>query len=223
VTEAEVDLLAAVDAAFEVTAAGLARWPNPHPLGVTPAEDEYSRLTDPGRWAILGARVEAWIAALRPFSVPERDVEVTWLDPPGGHGHVPTLVGADRLVPHVVGGLPLTFGRSELGGMPVGVVLGVGDPAWCPEFFPDCGCDACDSGSEHELDHLDAHVYGIVTGRYRRLTRGAQLIEVLDGDRGWSGAGWGRRSSGEVDRILAASDPTQLGWTEVTGPSWIVR
>lgn len=220
-TEPEADLLAAVDAAFETTAAGLARWPNPHPLGVSPSEEEYSRVTNPDRWAILGARVEAWIAALHPIADLERDVTVTWLDPPGGHGHVPTLVGADRMVPRFVTGLPLTFGRSELGGLPVGVVLGVGDPAWCPGFFPECGCDACDSGSENELDDLDAHVFALVTGRYRRLVRTDGLIEVFDDSRGWSGLG--PRAGREVDRILAAPDPARLGWTETSGPSWLER
>jgi hypothetical protein len=221
VTEAEAELLAAVDAAFEITSPGLAQWPDPHPPGEAAPEEEYSRVIDPGRWAIVGARADAWITALGPVAEIHRDVKVRWLDPPSPHGSAPVVVGADRLVPLVEGGLPLTFGRS--GGVPVAVVLGVGDPAWCPAFMPDCGCDACDTGSQNELDHLDGYVFGIVTGRYRRLTKGARIIEVLDGARGWSGTGWSPRSGAEVDRILAAPDPARLGWAEVSGSSWVLR
>jgi Family of unknown function (DUF6226) len=80
-------------------------------------------------------------------------------------------------------------------------------------WFPDCGCDAGDSGSQNELDHLDAHVRGIVTGRFRRLTSGARTITVTD-DSGWSASGRFRR--GEVERVLA--DP--VGWQEMSGASW---
>ena len=37
----------------------------------------------------------------------------------------------------------------------VSLTLGVGDPAVCIGWLPDCGCDACDSGSPNELEQLD--------------------------------------------------------------------
>jgi len=82
--------------------------------------------------------------------------------------------------------------------------------------FPDCGCDACDSGSQNELDHLDAHLRGLITGRFRRLTSRTRTITVID-DSGWSASGSFRR--GEVERVLA--DP--VGWHELSGRSWIDR
>ena len=33
--------------------------------------------------------------------------------------------------------------------------------------FPVCGCDACDSTGEHEVDDLERHVFAVVGGRYR--------------------------------------------------------
>jgi hypothetical protein len=38
-----------------------------------------------------------------------------------------------------------------------GVVRGDGDLTECVTWFPVCGCDAGDSGSQNELDHLDTH------------------------------------------------------------------
>lgn len=204
-------LLAAVDRAFERTAAGLARWPDPHPdRSVT--DDEYSRLTDPGRWRILGARAEAWIDALVATGRAdvERDATVVWAGPVG-----PRLRRADRVVPRVDRALTLVVARSWIGDVDdAGVVLGVGDPAVCVRFFPDCGCDACDSGAQDELDHLDVHLRGVVSGRFRRLSDGKREITVI-GDGGWSASGGFAR--GEVDAVLAGG----RGWTELAGASWL--
>ena len=57
------ELIAAVDAAFVETGRGLSGWPDPHP-DRRPLEEEYSRVTNPQRWAILAARAEAWFKAL---------------------------------------------------------------------------------------------------------------------------------------------------------------
>lgn len=81
-------------------------------------------------------------------------------------------------------------------------------------WFPDCGCDACDSGSQHELDRLDEHILGIVSGTFRRLFARDREITVI-GDGGSSAYGRFRRH--QVEAILA--DP--IGWDEVSGTSWI--
>ena len=60
---AESELLAAVDVAFAVTGRGLTPWPDPHP-DRSPLDEEYSRLLDPAKWRIIGARAEAWLVAL---------------------------------------------------------------------------------------------------------------------------------------------------------------
>ena len=138
----EQELLDAVDEAFDVTGRELEPWPDPHP-DRRPREQEYSRLTYPARWRIVGARAEAWLLALRAAGLAEveRNAPICWEAAP------PTVVSrADRLVPHVAGGLPLIVARSQLGpvddpggthrgGVTPGVVTGV----------PPGGCAASDS------------------------------------------------------------------------------
>jgi hypothetical protein len=92
--------------------------------------------------------------------------------------------------------------------------LGVGDPAICVAWFPACGCDACDDGSQEVLDELDRHLLGVVSGTFRRLSSGDRVITVIE-EGGLSASGAFRR--GEVDAVLA--DPT--GWDEVAGASWL--
>lgn len=147
------ELLAAVDAAFDITGRGHSSWPDPHPRMARPDEDEYSRLTSPSRWRIIGARVDAWFAAIVESGIAdlERDVLVQWRDAAG-----PVISRTDRVVPRSRGALTLVVARSRLGDIDdAGVVLGAGDPAVCMAALPHCGCDACDSGSHSELETLD--------------------------------------------------------------------
>jgi hypothetical protein len=121
-------------------------------------------------------------------------------------------------VPRVVDGLPLIVARSQLGPVDdAGVTLGVGDPAVVIRWIPDCGCDACDSGSQDVLDELDEAILGVVSGAFRRLAAGDRVITVVGADR-WSASSSGSETfgRGEVAEILA--DPT--GWREVSGPPW---
>jgi hypothetical protein len=81
-------------------------------------------------------------------------------------------------------------------------------------WLPYCGCDACDDGSQAEVDCLDDHIWSIVSGAFRRLTDGAREVTVL-GDSSWSASGTFNRH--EIGAILA--DPT--GWEELAGTSWL--
>ncbi len=201
-----------MEEAFELGARGLHPWPDPHSAGM-PAENEYSRLTDPARWRIVGARADAWMSALARLG----GARVV-LDPPIRWRVAPrTIVSRSQLVvPVIAGALPLVFCRSRLGDVvDAGVTLGVGDPAVCVVWFPDCGCDACDSGSQNELDHLDEYVGGIVWGTFRHVSRGDQTITVT-GDRRRASNVAGR---GRIEEVLA--DPR--GWHEVRGRSWFDR
>jgi len=54
-----------------------------------------------------------------------------------------------------------------VGAVDAGVSLGVGDPAVLVLAAPDCGCDACDSGSQDALDELDEYMLSVVTGSER--------------------------------------------------------
>jgi hypothetical protein len=207
----ESELLAAVDTAFSITARGMRAWPDPHP-DRSPLDEEYSRLLDPAKWRIIGARADAWFVALvdAGVAVVEPSASVQWRIEPG------TVTSrVDRLVPLARGALSVVVARSRLGDVAdAGVTLGVGDPAVCVDWFPHCGCDACDSGSQSELDCLDDRIVGIISGVFRRLSNGERIITV-DGEDAWSGSG--RYARREVEAIIA--DPS--GWEELSGASWL--
>lgn len=205
------DVLDAVEAAFREAARGLDPWPDPR-AGRPAAPDAYSRLTDPERYRIVGARADAWRSALVGLGLADVGTStVRWTTPPRT-----VLTGAETVVPRAPGALPLILARSAIGPIPdAGVTLGVGDPATCIAWFPDCGCDACDTGSQDLLDDLDAHLAAIVEGRFRRLSRRGATIMSL-GDGGWSASGIAARG-GAVERILARPD----GWDELCGATWL--
>ncbi len=197
--------------AFSVTGRGLRRWPDPHP-DQSPREAEYSRILDPRKWRILGARAEAWLGALVDTGLADigPGASVAWRAAPRS-----VISQVDLVVPRVADALPLIVARSRLGDVDdAGVTLGVGDPAVCVEVFPYCGCDACDSGSQAELENLDRHILGIVAGVFRRLSDGSRMITVIETS-GWAASGRFRRR--EVEAILA--DPT--GWEMLAGGSWL--
>jgi hypothetical protein len=205
------ELLAAVDAAFELTGRGLAQWPDPHP-DRSPLEEEYSRLLDPGKWRIIGARAEAWLIALADNGVAgvARDATVRWRVEPG-----PPITRVDLVTPLAMGALPMVVAHTRIDDVAgAGIVLGVGDPARSVTRLPDCGCDACDSGSQAELDVLDDHFVSIVSGAFRLLIDGDREITALSDDQ-WSASG--QFSRREVPAILV--DPT--GWEEFVGTSWL--
>lgn len=205
------ELLAAVDAAFADTGRGLTPWADPHP-NRSPRDEEYSRVSDPFKWRIIGARADAWAIALVDAGLAhvERNAAVRWHAAP-----LTELTRIDLVVPNAAGALPLVLARSRFGDVDdAGVTIGAGDPALCVAWVPDCGCDACDSGSQNELDHLDDQFLGIVTGAFRRLSKGDRTITLMAAG---SRSSPGNFRRGEVDEILA--DPT--GWHDTSGTSWL--
>lgn len=233
------DLMPAVDEAFERTSRGLAQWDDPHPPPdrlVT--DDEYARVTDPAKWHIVGARVDAWldVLAAEGLASVERSAPVEWEEPSD-----PIVTRADVVRPAVAGGLVLVVGRSRIDPVDdAGIVLAVGLPAVSLERIPDCGCDACDSGSADVLHQVDVWIGGIVRGELRHLRRpGCTISVIADAVRqasyrpdlptdGWFAAARDDATPGlvpppspirpfDVDAVLA--DPS--GWREWSGPSWI--
>jgi hypothetical protein len=207
----EIELFEAVDAAFEITGRGLAPWPDPHP-DRSPLDEEYSRLIDPHKWRIVGARADAWLAAVADLGLAavQPDAEVQWATQPSTE-----ISRIDRATPHAAGALPLVVARSSLGTVDdAGVTLGAGAPAVCVAWFPHCGCDACDSGSQDVLDDLDAHVLSVVSGAFRRLTSGnRQITQIREGRCSASGLS----ASSDIHAVLA--NPS--GWNETAGSSWL--
>ena len=205
------DLEQVVDEAFALTARGLSHWPDPHRDRRSPLDEEYSRVLDPAKWRIVPARAEAWCDAAVEVGVAtlERDVAVRRAKAIGVR-----YCRTDRLVPHVAGGLPLVLAYSAFEGEVINAVeISIGDPAVVVGLSPDCGCDACDSGSQNELDHLDEQIRMVVLGQVRHLSDGDRTI--VSYANGWHGTG--ALDRGEIEKALA--DPA--GWEEVSGRSWI--
>ncbi len=203
------ELLSRVDASFVETGAGFEPWDDPHPDRM-PADEEYSRVTNPAKWRIVGARADAWLNALVDASVAtvDRIVDVRWTEESRA-----THTRIDRAAPHATGAVPLVIARGAIEGVDdAGVTIGVGDPTMVVESIPDCGCDACDSGSQDALDQLDEYLVAIVSGQYRRLEKGRQSITLMPNSRQASNM---RLRS--IESILAKP----RGWTEVNGASWL--
>lgn len=220
-----VTLGAAVEQAFEVTSRGLRQWVDPHPPpDRLVADEEYSRVTDPGKWRIVGARVDAWIDVLTAEGLAslERDTRVEWDERPG-----PAVTRTDLLSPRVQGALALVVGRTRIESVDgAGLVLGVGLPAACLVRIPDCGCDACDSGSADVIDQVDTWIGGIVRGELRHLVRPRRTITVIGHEvrqssfspelptaqEGWR---WGRAPDGVdddvIDDVVVATLDAELG------------
>ncbi len=205
------ELLRAVDEAFAAAPLGHVSWADPNPER-TPNEEAYSRVTDPGRYQILLGRLDGWVKALEQLGAArvERDVSAEWAERVGGRPW-----RADRVVPLRDGTLPIIVGRQSYEDvLDTGVVLGCGDPVIEIERFPDCGCDACDSGSQDLLDHLDRYLLSIVTGQFRLLHRRSQIVVTLADGR--SGAR-GLPERLNMKDVLADS----TGFQEHTGPAWL--
>lgn len=200
-------LLPAVDRAFARLRGDLADWPHPRPDGRPAEPEEYSEVSDPGKYRLLAARAEAWVEAITSAGLgAARDVapeSVRWA---GERVVVPTrailVEGRPRTCPVIVGLAPLTGAEEAV------VQVGVADPAEVLLLEPDCGCDACDTGSADLLETLDdAFVLALSGGVYavregdavvRRSLDGWHSTGVPDGERWLAEAADGRRTDGVV-------------------------
>lgn len=177
-------LLAAVDEAFVETGRDTPGWPDPHP-DREPREEEYSRVTDAGRYRILGARVDAWSRALSGSGLADT---VAASDQPwvGGY-HIGARHPVRRLAPRRPGGLSILFATTHVDGAPFGLEVGLGRGEELPvtlDLVPDCGCDACDSGSADLLEVVDGWVLTVARGGVVHARRGTHCAtRTLDG---WS-------------------------------------
>ena len=211
-------LVAQVDRAFEVTGAETPGWPDPHP-DRNPADAEYSRCLDPGKYRILDARVEAWVEVLaRGLATVEELPAGPWIDGPRGpdeHRRVRKVGPASQ------GGLTLILASTVVGGEPFGLDIGVTQvemPTAYVDTVPDCGCDACDSGSADLLATLDGWVLTVARGGVvHAKSERARVTQTVDG--------W--RCSADDDRTFAwwwwldASLPVPDGVERWEGTPWL--
>ena len=206
---------------------GLPSWPDPHPHRVSPRDEEYSRVTDPERYRIVHARAGVWADVLTEALGARAE----------GLAAVPVAVrGGEafdrgvRLTPPRPGTLPLLLlerdvptqtGATTLAVLHIAVVR----PDVVVERQPDCGCDACDSGSGDLLEAVDATVRHVVGGPFVVL-RGERWRAEWHPD-GGSAGGDGRgpdfRMVMDLCRRLAEGETVRLprNTEAFVGRSWL--
>jgi hypothetical protein len=116
------------------------------------------------------------------------------------------------------GAAPLLFGLRGFDGVSESAVdLGAGEPAVTIHRSPDCGCDACDDGSEPMLEQLDAHVLAVVSGALVHIRQGDDSAMTI-GD-GWSASG-AFCDLADVAGLLAEARDGRSRYATVCGLPW---
>ncbi|MDO5628671.1 MAG: DUF6226 family protein [Mobilicoccus sp.] len=202
-------------------------WPNPHPDAIMPAEEEYSRVTDPARLRIALLRAAAWADALsevpgvevrrlRPEECPSFHLPVDgWLVRRDREGTVPLL-----LVTFDADDAFLLREQSTPG---VLVCVGTADVVIQGD---DCACDACDFGSESVIVGLDDTIVDLVTGPVAALRHAKFAATMTTGSASSSSSGaTSLVPLGELQemcRTLLHGEPVSLpeGTTVVVGAPW---
>jgi hypothetical protein len=166
-------------------------WPDAHllPDGTRREsfDEEYSRVSDPQKYRVVGGRVDGWVTALTALGLAELETvdASVFADPSAALDPVQVL----RLRPYREGAIPLLFAVRSVLAERDNVVLGAGEPAAAVvDRNPDCGCDACDSGSAALLEVLDDGVLDVVRGDLVHvvLDDGSTIVGRRNG---WSATG----------------------------------
>ena len=94
------------------------------------------------------------------------------------------------------------------------VQVGVGEPAEVLEQQPDCGCDACDTGSGDLLETLDDAFVLALSGGVYAVREGAQVVRRhLDG--------WGANGVADAEQWLADAAAGRRTDGVVAGEPWL--
>jgi hypothetical protein len=210
----------------------LPAWPNPHPGEFSPREEEYSRVTDPGRYRIVHARARVWAAVLEDvLGVRSEALSPVPVADGDGDGQDAFDRGV-RLVPRLPGALPLLLlerdvptqmGEGTLAVLDIAVV----HPEVVVETQPDCGCDACDSGSSDLIGAIDEAIRHVVGGPFVVLRGKGWCAQWYP--EGGSASSKGRqldfRSLMDLCRRLAEGETVRLprDAEALVGRSWLSR
>lgn len=190
-------------------------WPPPRDPMTSPWDAEYSRVTDPAKYRIVHQRATAWAkASVDLIGAVYEEVAVPMGDP-APRGWRVSLDSAHRLRSPRPGTLPiylLTTAAPQPAGMLSALLVALGRPGFEVERIPDCGCDACDSGSDDLLEQVDRIFAAALSGELRAAKGGdrrhewsclempgssSRSTQMIDGGRGrkpwterWEGASW---------------------------------
>ena len=148
---------------------GMPSWPNPHPDMADPRDEEYSRVTDPKRYRIVHARARVWADSLG--RLPGVEVETLAPAQPDDEGPLGRYDRGVRLTSRRPGTLPLLLLERDapLSGLEASLAMlqiCAVRPEVALEVLPDCGCDACDRGSDDLLHAIDETIGRVVGGPF---------------------------------------------------------
>lgn len=206
-------LLVDLERAFAVTGSATPGWDDPDPDRDPPPE-KYSHCSDPGKYAIIHARVAAWVQVLaaRSMATATGVAPQPWLDALRS----PELLARTLcLQPRVPGGITLVLASTVVDGQVFGLDVGLSKQGRTVvvDSVPDCGCDACDSGSADLLQTVDGWVLTAARGGVLHARRGASTItRTVDG---WKGTGDSLDES-----WLDGSLPSPHGVERWAGSAW---
>ncbi|MEO0495714.1 MAG: DUF6226 family protein [Actinomycetota bacterium] len=124
------------------------------------------------------------------------------------------------------GAIPIVLVTTGFAGLDDnGLEIGAGEPTARLGIHPDCGCDACDSGSEGLLEEVDGSFADVVSAAFVYRWRGDHRLRL-----GASSASYNfdirsrwRRGNPPLDsddwnrELLDATE----GWDEISGSSWL--
>ena len=172
-----------------------------------PPEDAYSRVTEPERFRPL----HDW--ALEAVAQLEVHYEVTRDEGEGMDSELerpplsrPTL----KLTPLRDSCAPITIAFNDLPGL--AVRLG----RWATEWFPTCGCDACDEMPEEEFERFTELLSDVVAGRFRESLYLQRTGDGQSRNEFWStmhrSSGGGRVPRDEASQVLNGEENIVVEW-----------
>jgi hypothetical protein len=207
-----------VSRVFAETDAARLAWPDPH-SGREPADEEYSRCLDPGKYQIIGARADAWLRALAELSLatvtPAGDLDAGWRSGPPRGAPVTRARWARPDLPGTIALLVCWRGfGSVLDNL---VTLGAGEPAVEIATLPDCGCDACDDGSAGLIETFDDRVLDVISGEFVHIA--TQHGTVQGRRNGWQASGFGGRRE-LIKQVLSDARAGRSAHPMVRGARW---
>lgn len=188
---------------------GLPTWADPHPAMASPRDEEYSRLTDAARYRIVHARARAWATTL----ADALGVRSEALEPaPATDADAEPFDRGVRLVPRHSDALPLLLFERDVHTQPdqgtlAVLTIAVARPDIVVETQPDCGCDACDSGSSDLLGAVDAPIRHVVGGPFVVLRGSRWHAQWYPGGGSAGGTGPRFRVMMDLCRRLAEGGP----------------
>ena len=173
-----------------------------------PPDEAYSRVTEPERFAPL----HGWV--LEAVERLQREYEVT-LDEDGVTDadleRSPLSRPLMKLTPTHDSSAPVTIAFTDFPG------LGVRAGRWLTDWFPSCGCDACDEMPEDAFEGFTDLLTDVVAGRFRESLYlepggdGWRSRELWGGERRRSGRS--RVSRGKAVQMLDGKTEIALEWT----------